>query len=268
MPACYQRAQTVVSVGTVPSCPSGPLDSSSCAPSGSATGRSPRLARTSVRSRPVSAGVTAKATTSSGQPSTQVSDAGAERAVAPGGEQRPVQLERRALDALLLVHGQGGVARRLRQPGLVRRAEAAATGRPRPTASAPGSRRGRARCARSAPSVGSWRWLVGHVGRVRQAELLALVEVGRARQREHQRGRGAGAAQAERRRPAAGRRCRCRWGGGCRRAARAGRRGGRRRGWTAPTWWARRRSRWPRSEDSTTARRSAAPARPPAGSRS
>ena len=232
--------------------PSGPLDSSGCAPSGSATGCCAEVGHDERALAAVRRG-DGEGDDLLGPALHPGQRAGAERPGTSGGEQRAVQLQRGALDAVLLVDGQGGVARRLRQPGLVRGAEAQRRGVRRPTASARGTRRGRARCARSAPSSGPGgggrACRSSRAGRAPRPGTGRTSPAARASARSR-RGRAAGPA----RRPAAGRRCRCRWGGGCRRAGRGARRGARRRGWTAPTWSGRRRSRWPRSEDSTTAR--------------
>ena len=87
--------------------------------------------------------------------------------------------------------------------------------------------------------------VVGQPGRLREAELLALVEVRRPGQRRASRWWPRGPAAGRARRPAAGRRRRCRAAAAARASARsrAGSRAGRRRGWTAPRSAALRRPR-------------------------
>ena len=102
--------------------------------------------------------------------------------------------------------------------------------------------------------------LDGQVGDLGQPQLLALVEVRRTGQRQHQQRRGAGPAQARR---AVGGGCAAVGqqpgvGVGARRAARAGRRAGPRRGWRAPRSPRRPPPARSRSESVMTWRSSAA----------
>ena len=132
-------------------------------------------------------------------------------------------------------------------PAAAARSRRSARSRTRARSAAHGSGTRQPSRPRSAPARAEERRVLAQVvverGVVGQPELLALVQVGRAGQAEHEQRRGTGPAQAERLVGLLVAVRRCRWGASPARPARAGTRAGRRRGWTAPRWSARRRRR-------------------------
>ena len=144
----------------------------------------------------------------------------------PGRQRAPVERQRASSASFSCASTvRGCPVERLRDPGLLRaRGRTRTAARRRPRGAAPGSRRGRRR---------PWRVLLAEVGRVLavlggdvdllEAELLALVEVRRARAAPASRGspRGPGPARPRRRR--------------------TGSRAGSRRGWRGPRSAARAR---------------------------
>jgi len=124
--------------------------------------------------------------------------AGAEPVLAPQAQRGPVRLVRRAGHPPLAVQGVPRPVRRLRQPARRARPEAVRrrVGRPRDRhpAAVPAPL-GPTRAAEARILAD----LVGQRGVLRQAQLLALVEVCRTGQGQHQQRGGAGPAQPERR---------------------------------------------------------------------
>ena len=160
-PADSQRTQTAQSFGT----PAGWVERRHSrraprTPSGSGTGSPPTLAITRTGAPGLGADVEGQHVLAEVDPG-QLAAPGSE--LATQAQQRPVELEGRALDPGLPVDGEVAVHLRLRQPRLGARARSRTTARRPPRGSGRGSRRGHGWCARTSPrsgpraaSSGSW----------------------------------------------------------------------------------------------------------------